>query len=101
MSIRESVPPRCSAPSSTGLCPGQAALALERLAFPFSAPAWPRQTNLRLLGDDFEPIEFDPAKPLQVARGDVLTLYAENSTGRLPSRVLLESRFDDQKVESE
>jgi hypothetical protein len=76
-------------------------IALQRIAFPFSAPDWPRKTNLRLLGSDLVPLEFDAEHPLQIARGDTFKVLAENATGRLPSHVTLEYRLADKKVLSE
>ncbi len=77
------------------------AIALKRLIFPFSAPAWPRKVNLQLLNADLVPIEFDPAQPLHIARGDTLKVFAENTSGRLPSRVTFEYRLADRKTVSE
>ena len=74
------------------------AIALKRLLFPFSAPAWPKKVNLQLLNADLVPFERDPEHPLHVARGDTLKIFAENTSGRLPSRVTLEYRFPTQKT---
>lgn len=80
----------------------QTAIALQRLLFPFSAPAWPRQTNLRLLNAEMQPLQHDEQDPLQIARGDTLKLFAENTSGRLPSRVTLQYRTaNDEKIVSE
>lgn len=84
-----------------GLHRTQTSIALRRLVFPFSAPAWPKQTNLRLLTSELVPLEFNPQEPLHIARGDTLKLLAENTSGRLPSRVALEYRLADRKVVSE
>src|SRR5579872_378955 len=43
----------------TGFSRAQALIALNRLFLPFSAPAWPRSTNLRILNADLAPIESD------------------------------------------
>lgn len=86
----------------TGLLVGfnlsESAIALERLAFPFSAPNWPRTTNLQLLDADMRPLEFDEQDPLRIARGSVFKLYVENRSGRLPAKVSLEHRFADGKT---
>lgn len=84
-----------------GLHRTQTSIALRRLVFPFSAPAWPKQTNLRFLNSELVPIKFNPQEPLHIARGDTLKLMAENTSGRLPSRVALEYRLADRKVVSE
>lgn len=83
-----------------GLGRTQTFIALHRLFLPFSAPAWPRQTNLRLLDGDLVPLEAGN-EPLTVVRGEIVKLFAENETGRLPERVLLEFLGDDGKVSSE
>lgn len=78
----------------------QTSIALRRLLLPFSAPAWPRQTDLRLLSADLEPLDNLP-DPVQIARGDVFKLFAENQVGRLPDKVTLEFRNDDGRTVSE
>jgi len=67
--------------------------ALARLAWPFAALEWPRETSLRLLDANLEPISPDRERPLRVARGETLKIYAENAAGKLPARVTLEYRF--------
>src|SRR5262249_61419947 len=59
------------------------------------------KTNLRLLGADLAPLEFDAEQPLKIARGDTFKVLAENATGRLPSHVTLEYRLADNKVLTE
>ncbi|MFN0053071.1 MAG: hypothetical protein ACKV0T_12870 [Planctomycetales bacterium] len=76
------------------------AIALRRLFLPFAAPAWPRHTQLRLLNADLRPLEQEDI-PLQIVRGETLKLFAENTAGRLPGRVVLESKGADGKVQSE
>ncbi|MSR58197.1 MAG: hypothetical protein EXS05_11035 [Planctomycetaceae bacterium] len=78
----------------------QSSIALWRLFLPFSAPAWPRQTSLRLLNADLEPLG-EPGDELQVARGDLLKLFAENQSGSLPLKVSLEYRSTDARVLTE
>lgn len=78
----------------------QTSIALRRLFLPFSAPAWPRQTTLRLLNADLEPLG-DPGDELQIARGDLLKLFAENQSGSLPSKVTLEYRSSEARVLTE
>lgn len=77
------------------------AIALRRLVFPFSAPAWPRATNLQLLDGNLMTLDFDADRPLSIARGDSLKIFAENTSGHLPSRVTLEYRLADQKTVAE
>jgi hypothetical protein len=77
-----------------GLNLSHTSLALQRLMFPFSAPAWPRDTNLRLLNSDLKPLEMKEGEPLRISTGDRLRLYAENTTGRLPSKIVLEYKAD-------
>lgn len=84
-----------------GLNHSQTSIALERLFSPFSGPAWPRQTRLRLLREDLTPLEFAADNSLSVSRGDGLKVLAENAAGHLPSRVTLEHRLADRKVVSD
>src|SRR5436190_8614491 len=84
-----------------GLNQSQTSIAVQRLLNPFSALAWPRQTNLRLLREDLTPLEFDTDNSLSVARGDTFKVLAENAAGHLPARVALEYRLADHKVVSE
>ena len=84
-----------------GLNQSLTAIALKRLLFPFSAPAWPRKVNLQVLNASLVPIEFDPDHPLHIARGDTFKIFAENTSGRLPSRMALEYRILGQKTVSE
>lgn len=78
----------------------QTSIALRRLFVPFAAPAWPRQTTLRLLNAELEPLG-DPTQLLQIASGDQLKLFAENETGSLPTKVTLEYRSSEARVLSE
>jgi hypothetical protein len=75
-----------------GLNRPAAAIALQRLVMPLSAPAWPHETELRLLDSRFEPIVADRAHPLRIARGQKLRVFAENVSGSLPDRVTFEHR---------
>lgn len=77
-----------------GLNRPASAIALHRLVLPLSAPAWPRETHLRLLDNMLEPLVADPEHPLRIARGQTLRLFVENFAGRLPDRVLFEHRVD-------
>lgn len=82
-----------------GLDHHASSVALQRLLRPFSAPMWPRQTNLRFLREDLTPFPFDGDGRLRIARGDTFKVLVENETGRLPSRVVLEVRpLDGQAV---
>ncbi len=65
-------------------------VALQRLLLPWSAPAWPRQVNLRLLSTEWEPLEPAADDVPRIALGDDYRVLVENQTGRLPSRVMLE-----------
>lgn len=83
----------------------ETAISLERLAFPFSGPDWPRRTNLALFDAEWRPLEFDEQDPLRVARGDAYKFYvenrAENRSSRLPSKVALQYKFADGKTTTE
>lgn len=79
----------------------QTVIALERLVSPFSGPNWPRRTNLRLLDANLNPIAGDTTDALRTTRGEPLKIYAENSTGRLPDKVLLEFRRLDESSAGE
>lgn len=76
--------------------PGDAAVAFRRLFVPYSAPAWPRNTNLRMLTVDFQPIEARSDSPIKVVRGQKLELLVEDRHGRLPDEVTLEYRLPDE-----
>jgi hypothetical protein len=78
--------------------PGDAAVAFRRLFVPYSAPAWPRSTNLRLLTVDFQPIDPRTDSPLKVVRGRKLELLVEDRQGRLPDDVTLAYRLPDEPV---
>ena len=69
---------------------------LERLVSPYSAPAWPRTTNLRFLSLDFQPVDPRTDAPFKVIRGKQLELLVENREGRLPDEVELEYRLPDE-----
>lgn len=68
------------------------AIALERLLLPFSSTTWPKQTSLRLLNAQLEPLPDESTGPLRAARGESLKLFAENTSGRLPEKLILEYR---------
>ncbi|MGE5192400.1 MAG: hypothetical protein ACM3U2_07835 [Deltaproteobacteria bacterium] len=76
-------------------------IALKRILSPFSAPAWPKKTNLQLLTADLARVDFDADHPLMIARGDTFRILAENTSGRLPARVTLEYRLADRKLLAE
>lgn len=69
-------------------------LALRRLALPFAAPAWPRSVNLRVLTTEWQPLESSPDDIPRIALGEEYRVYIENQTGRLPQRVMLETRTE-------
>ncbi|MBI5758258.1 MAG: hypothetical protein HZA46_07060 [Planctomycetales bacterium] len=75
-----------------GLNQSAAAIALHRLVMPLSAPAWPRETQLRLLDNRLEPLVVDTANPRRIARGQTMRLFVENVAGVLPERVVFEHR---------
>jgi hypothetical protein len=70
-------------------------VALQRLLLPWSAPAWPRQVNLRVLSTEWEPLEAAADDVPRIALGDEYRVLVENQTGRLPSRVTLELLADN------
>lgn len=80
-----------------GFNQAEAATALKRLMFPFSAHPWPRKTQLQIVNDQLEALVADPADPLRIARGDTLelTVINLNSNGRLPANVQLEMKQPD------
>ncbi len=69
--------------------PPSAGLALKRLLLPFSAEAWPRRTNLRLLTEQFAPVEFPTDEPFRVVRGRPVEYFVDDADGRLPKDVRL------------
>jgi hypothetical protein len=75
-----------------GLNQSATAIALHRLVMPLSAPAWPRETQLRLLDNRLEPLTVDAANPRRIARGQTMRLFVENVAGTLPERVVFEHR---------
>jgi hypothetical protein len=76
--------------------PGDTAIALRRLFLPYSAPVWPRKTNLQMVTLDFQPLATPNEAPLKVVRGQKLELLVEDSRGRLPDEVVLEYRLPDE-----
>ena len=84
-----------------GLNQAAAATALHRLMFPFANRPWPKTTELRLVNEDLEPLQFDAGEPLRLAAGDTLEVYVENLKGRLPEDVRMEYRFDEEEVIAE
>lgn len=80
-----------------GFRSAEAATALRRLVLPFSDTTWPKTTSLRLLDTNLQPLELDGDSPLRVADGTSLQLYVEDTQGRLPADVRLESRRRDQR----
>ena len=82
--------------------PTDAAIAVRRLFVPYSAPAWPRQTSLRLLTADFRPIDPEADSPITVIRGQKLELLVEDRRGRaLPDDVSLEYRMSGEPAVKE
>jgi hypothetical protein len=87
-----------------GVNRSEAALAVNRLLFPFSSDPnleWPRTTQLQLLDEKLRLLEFDPKDPLRIARGDTLELYVENAAGSLPKLISMQYRFADGNVVTE
>ncbi|MGQ0633041.1 MAG: hypothetical protein ACT4QC_00370 [Planctomycetaceae bacterium] len=70
----------------------QAAIALRRLVRPFAGPTWPKQIELRLLDGELRPLAGAGDEPVEVVRGEPFKVYAENLAGRLPAKVVLETR---------
>ena len=81
-----------------GLNQTEAATAINRLVFPFSAAPWPKQTELRLLDDRLKPLS---GSPLRLARGATLKFYVENQKGTIPDDLRIEYRIGDAEVVSQ
>lgn len=73
-----------------------AATALHRLMFPFANRPWPKTTELQLVDESFEPLKFDIAEPLRLAKGDTLDIYVEDLKGTLPEEVRMEYKFGEE-----
>ena len=77
--------------------PLEAMTALQRLVLPFSERPWPKTVQLRLLDDDFQPLPTSTdGDPQQMAQGDTLKLFIENTRGVLPEAVAMQYRFGEQ-----
>lgn len=59
-----------------------------RLLSPWAELDWPRRTTLVYLNSELVPIDTHREPALRTGQGDPLTLYIENRTGPLPSKVL-------------
>ncbi len=84
-----------------GLNQAAAATALYRLVFPFANRPWPKTTELRLVNEKLQPLNYDSAEPLRLAEGDTLDIYVENQKGQLPDEVFMEYKFDGDEVIAE
>lgn len=76
-----------------GLNSAESATALRRLIFPFSNAQWPRDTDLRFLDQNLEPIVLDERRELKLPSGNALKLFVENARGTLPRDVRIEYQF--------
>lgn len=76
--------------------PLETATAFRRLVWPWSNHPWPQSTVLQLLYPDGQVVVWDPEEPWRRVRGDVLELLVENSRGRLPEQVWLETQLSDE-----
>jgi len=85
----------------SGLSQSAAAIAFHRLIRPFSDVQWPRNTVLRLLDSDFQPLPHSAKQPLRLARGSTLELFVENIRGGLPDGVSMQYRFEDSETVTE
>lgn len=65
--------------------------ALRRLAFPWSAGAWPRKVELALLTGRFEPVPFSADAPLRITEGSTVELFVENGRGALPDDLRMQT----------
>jgi len=59
-----------------------------RLASPWLDLDWPRHTTLVYLNSDLTPIDTSRDPAVRAGQGDPLTLYIENRTGALPTKVI-------------
>ncbi|MFQ5733613.1 MAG: hypothetical protein ACE5KM_16880 [Planctomycetaceae bacterium] len=81
-----------------GFRPAEAALALNRLMFPFSAADWPRENQLQLLDRDLRPIA---GRKFRRVRGATFKFYVEDRKGALPEDVTLFLRYGDGELRAE
>ncbi|MGH7200719.1 MAG: hypothetical protein ACREJB_08955, partial [Planctomycetaceae bacterium] len=86
---------------TVGVGQSNAAIALERLLFPYSAGAWPRSTHLRLLTEEFELFQTSATEPMRVAAGETIRLYVENARGELPDDVRMQYRIGEEAIVTE
>eukprot|EP00913_Durusdinium_trenchii_P035323 g33053.t1 len=76
----------------------EAATAVRRLLFPYSAGDWDRETRLQLLDDKLEPIRHEPGQPFRRVQGDTFRVYVENMKGDLPEDTVLEVKDPDGEI---
>ncbi|GAB4149670.1 MAG: hypothetical protein Tsb009_24070 [Planctomycetaceae bacterium] len=67
-----------------------AGMAINRLLFPYSSAEWMRNTHLRILDDQLQPISASNSTPLRRVQGDVFKVYIENTRGELPQDITFE-----------
>ncbi|QDT48852.1 hypothetical protein Pan258_28980 [Symmachiella dynata] len=83
-----------------GLNRADASIAFKRMVLPLSDTNWPKQTQLRVLGDDFESVH-SPETPLRIAIGETLTIHIDNARGGLPDNGTIFFRFPDKQETSQ
>lgn len=84
-----------------GFNQSEAATAVRRLLFPYSAGEWDRETQLQLLDAKLETIRFEPGQPFRRVQGDTFRVYVENLKGELPEDTVLEVRDGDGEMRRE
>jgi len=82
-----------------GLNQADAAVAIQRFLFPFTAGNWPRECELQFIDAQWTPIRNQ--RPTRAARGETLNLYVRNVNGTVPDDAHIEYRYPDGRVVSE
>jgi len=82
-----------------GLNQADAAIAIQRFLFPFTAGNWPRECELQFVDAQWTPIHNQ--QPTRAARGVTLDLYVHNINGRMPQDAHIEYRYPDGHIVSE
>lgn len=81
-----------------GFNQADAATAMNRLLFPFSATPWPRDVQLRFVDQDLRPLAASMHGGLTIVQGETLKLYVENLRGALPGDLTFIHRRANGKV---